>query len=158
MLAPLIRKLSNKAPVALLKILGNLWPPYLFAGIRINSVTPDFRYVRVHLNFSWYNRNYVGTQFGGSIYAMTDPFYMMMLINNLGRDYIIWDKASQIQFIKPGKTRLSAEFRIDEQLLNTVVEMTKNGEKYIFDLPVSVNDTEGQIVAKVTKTLYVKRK
>ncbi len=86
--------------------MGNIWPPYFGAGIRIEHVNEDFRYVRVALKRSWYNSNYVGTQFGGSMYSMTDPFFMLILINNLGKDYIVWDKAARIEFIKPGKKSL----------------------------------------------------
>ena len=138
--------------------MGNIWPPYFFAGIRIRKITPDFKNVTVHLKFTWYNRNYVGTQFGGSIYAMTDPFYMMMIMNNLGRDYIVWDKASKIDFLKPGKSLLIANFKIDDQLLNEIRNKTLSGEKYVFDLPVEVKDTDGLLIAKIQKTIYVKKK
>jgi Domain of unknown function (DUF4442) len=77
MAAHLLRKLANNAPVWLIRILSNLWLPYLGSGIRIIEISKDFRYVKVCLKRSWYNMNYVGTQFGGSIYAMTDPFYML---------------------------------------------------------------------------------
>ncbi len=80
---------------------------------------------------SWYNRNYVGTQFGGSLYSMVDPFYMLMLMENLGRDYIVWDKAASIDFISPGKGPVYAEFFIDEALLDEVRRQTEGGEKYL---------------------------
>lgn len=89
---------------------------------------------------------------------MTDPFYMMMIMNNLGRDYIVWDKGAKIDFIKPGKTHLVAEFSIDDPLLDKIRAKTQNGEKYIFDLPVEVKDIHGQIIAKVEKTIYVRKK
>lgn len=158
MAAFLLRKIADKTPVWLMKLLGNLWPPYLGAGIRIINISPDYRYVKVCLKRSWYNANYVGTQFGGSIYAMTDPFYMLMIMNNLGRDYIVWDKAAQIEFLKPGKTRLFAEFKMSTELLEEIVRKTDEQQKYIFDLPVEVCDEDQQIVATVTKTLYVRKK
>lgn len=158
MLAPVIRKLSNRLPVSLLKLLGNLWPPYFFSGIRITYGSKDFRHFKVSLNYSWYNKNYVGTQFGGSIYAMTDPFFMMMIINNLGPGYIVWDKAAQIEFIKPGRSRLFAEFKIDETLLQQIRSQTASGDKYIFGLSVEVKDKDGQTIARVIKTIYVRKK
>jgi hypothetical protein len=42
--------------------------------------------------------------YGGSLYSMTDPFYMPMLISNLGSDYVVWDKAAHIRFRKPDPT------------------------------------------------------
>jgi hypothetical protein len=133
--------------------MGNLWPPYFFAGIRIKTVSKDFKDITVHLKFAWYNRNYVGTQFGGSIYAMTDPFYMMMIMNNLGRDYIVWDKAAQIDFLKPGKSTLTAQFKIDDQILDLIRSKTAFGKKYIFDLPIPVKDKDGITIANIEKTI-----
>jgi hypothetical protein len=87
------------------------WPPFFGAGIRIREISDDFTYVRVEMKLRFWNRNYVGTHFGGSLYSMVDPFYMLMLIENLGRDYIVWDKSASIRFLKPGRGRVSAEFR-----------------------------------------------
>jgi len=150
--------MASRAPTGLLRVLGNIWLPYLGAGIKILELSNDYRYVRVCLKRSWYNGNYVGTQFGGSIYAMTDPFYMLMLINNLGRDYIVWDKAAQIQFLKPGRSTLFAEFKIDDQLLDLVRSETAEGEKYVFSLPVDVKDEDQNVVARIEKTIYVRKK
>lgn len=88
MAANLLRKITGKVPLSFLKILGNIWFPYLGAGIKILNVSNDFRYVKVCLKRSWYNANYVGTQFGGSIYSMTDPFFMLMIINKIGRAHV----------------------------------------------------------------------
>jgi hypothetical protein len=81
----------------------SFYPPYLGAGVRVRHISDDFRDVTVSMGLGWYNRNYVGTQFGGSLYSMVDPFYMLMLMENLGRQYIVWDKAADIDFISPGK-------------------------------------------------------
>ena len=158
MIANVLRKISAKTPVGLLRFFGNIWLPYLGAGIKILEASGDFRYCKVGLKRTWYNANYVGTQFGGSMYSMTDPFFMLMLINNLGKDYIVWDKAAKIDFIKPGKTMLIAEFKIDQSLIDLIKEKTKNSEKYIFDLPIEIFDTDKNLIAKVEKTLYVRLK
>lgn len=122
------------------------------------DVHEDYRYMKICLKKRWYNSNYVGTQFGGSMYSMTDPFYMVMLINNLGKDYIVWDKAGHIEFLRPGRTDLFAEFRIDQALIDEVVRQTEAKSKYIFDLPVEIKDTRGKLIATVKKTLFVQRK
>ncbi|WP_238335778.1 DUF4442 domain-containing protein [Serinicoccus kebangsaanensis] len=82
----------------------NAWPPFLFSGIRIQEMTPDFRRVRVRLAHTPLTSNYVGTLFGGSLMAMTDPFWMIMVMRNLGPDYVVWDKAAQIEFVSPGRS------------------------------------------------------
>ena len=107
----------------LLRWIMTLYPPYLGAGIRVQHMSADFRHVKVRMGLGWYNRNYVGTQFGGSLYSMTDPFFMLMIMENLGRDYIVWDKAASIDFISPGKGPVHAEFRVDDELLGLARKM-----------------------------------
>lgn len=158
MAAQFIRKLTDKTPLWLIRWMGNLWPPYLGAGIRIVHASADFRHIKVTLKNRWYNKNYVGTQFGGSIYSMTDPFYMLMILNNLGKDYIVWDKAAKIEFHRPGTSALFAEFRLSEELIKEILAQTSQGEKHIFDLPVKILNSEGLLVATVEKTLYVRKK
>src|SRR3546814_325041 len=96
-----------------LRLLMNLWPPFAFTGIRVQHIADDFSAVRVALHQRWYNRNYVGSHFGGSLFAMTDPFFMMMLLHQLGSNYIVWDKAAQIEFVKPGRGTVTADFHLD---------------------------------------------
>nr|MBO2510555.1 tetrameric acyl-CoA thioesterase [Gammaproteobacteria bacterium] len=150
------RRLARKA--RLLRWAINLYPPYLGAGVRVRRISPDFRHVRVRMGLSWYNRNYVGTQFGGSLYSMTDPFFMLMLMHLLGRDYIVWDKAASIDFIAPGRGPVYADFRIDDELLAEIRVRTANGDKYLPELHAEVRDGEGTLVARVHKTLYVRLK
>ena len=90
----------------------NFWPPFLGAGIRVERVASDMKSVDVEMKLRWWNANYVGTHFGGSLFAMTDAFYMLMLMANLGRDYIVWDKAASIRYRRPGKGTVHAEFRL----------------------------------------------
>jgi len=158
MLAQFLRKNANKIPASLLRRLGNLWLPFWGAGIKIVYVSPDYREIRVKMKLRWYNKNYVGTHFGGSMYAMTDPFYMMMLINNLGSDYIVWDKGAKIDFQKPGRGTLSVVFKLDEEQINEIKQKADNDGKYVFNIPVVVVNDSGEVVASVSKTLYVRKK
>ncbi|MDY0249796.1 MAG: DUF4442 domain-containing protein [Pseudomonas sp.] len=150
------KKLARKA--RFLRWAMNIYPPYLGAGVKVRHISPDFREVQVSMGLTWYNRNYVGTQFGGSLYSLTDPFYMLMLMENLGRDYIVWDKASHIEFISPGKGTVHTEFKIDEDMLNNIRELTASGEKYLPTYTVVIRDDHGTLVAQVEKTLYIRRK
>ncbi|NNN23049.1 MULTISPECIES: DUF4442 domain-containing protein [Pseudomonas] len=150
------RKSARRA--RLLRFGLNLYPPYLGAGVRVRHISADFREVRVKMGLNLFNRNYVGTQFGGSLYSMTDPFFMLMLMENLGREYIVWDKAANIEFVSPGKGPVYAEFRIDQNLLDEIRAQTAGGEKYLPRLHAEVRDGEGTLVARVQKTLYVRLK
>lgn len=142
----------------LLKMFLNIYPPYLGTGIRVRKISRDFKEAVVEMKLKWYNRNYVNTHFGGSIYSMVDPFYMLMLIGTLGKDYVVWDKSAVIEFVKPGRGTISAQFQITEEKLEEIREKTKTGEKYLPEFFIEVVDEKGDIVAKIKKVLYVKKK
>ena len=136
----------------------NLWPPFLFSGIKVVRISEDYREVIVELRNRRFNMNYVGVHFGGALFSMTDPFFMLMLMNILGRDYIVWDKAASIEYLKPSKGTLRAHFLITDVVLDGVLSNTKEqGAKHFPQWPVEIKDQSGDVVARVTKTLYVKR-
>lgn len=138
------------------RLVINLYPPFFGAGIKVTSISHDFRTIQVILKKTMLNKNYVGTHFGGSIYAMTDPFYMLMLIKNLGKEFIVWDKSAHIDYRKPGKGTLTADFMLSIEEIETIRKKTINEKKYIFDKTVDVMNAEGEVIASVTKTLYVR--
>lgn len=150
------RKLARRARMLLFGL--NIYPPYIGAGVSVQHISPDCREARVKMVMRWYNRNFVGTQFGGSLYSMVDPFYMLLLMQLLGNDYIVWDKAASIDFVSPGKGPVFADFRIDDALLETIRARTANGDKYLPELQVDIRDAAGTLVASVNKTLYVRLK
>jgi acyl-coenzyme A thioesterase PaaI-like protein len=135
----------------------NLWPPFLGAGIRVVHIASDMKAVDVEMKLRWWNANYVGTQFGGSLFAMTDAFYMLMLMANLGRDYIVWDKAASIRYRKPGRGTVRAEFRLTEAQIEEVREKLKTLPKYEPVFSVLVKDEQGTVIAEVEKLLHVRR-
>ncbi|WP_043310902.1 DUF4442 domain-containing protein [Pseudomonas sp. ML96] len=149
-------KLARRA--RLLRIGLNFYPPYIGAGIRVQQISPDCRHARVKMALRWYNRNFVGTQFGGSLYSMVDPFYMLLLMPLLGDDYIVWDKAASIDFVSPGKGPVYADFRIDDALLTEIRDKTAGGDKYLPQLHVEIRDGDGTLVATAHKTLYIRLK
>lgn len=136
----------------------NFYGPFLGAGVKLHSMSKDFRHARVSMKLTFYNRNYMGTQFGGSLYAMVDPWYMLMLIKNLGPEFIVWDKAATIQFKKPGRGTVFAEFNLTEDHLNEIrtTLVAQNKMDYIFK--VEIKDKDGTIIALVDKVLYIRRK
>ena len=136
----------------------NLWPPILGAGIKVRRMDPDMRAVDVEMKLTRWNRNYVGTHYGGSLYSMADPFYMLMLMENLGREYIVWDKAATIRFKKPGKGTVRAEFRLTEQQIEDIREKLKHQAKVEPTFVVEIKDAHGTVIAEVEKLLYVRKK
>lgn len=142
----------------LLKLLLNIWPPFRFSGIKVLDLSADFRAAKVQLKLGIFNRNAVGVHFGGSLFAMTDPFYMLMILACLGDDYIVWDKSADIDFVKPGRGKVSAEFLITDALINDIIAHTANGEKYLPELPVFIKNDTGEVVAKLNRKLYIRKK
>lgn len=136
----------------------NLYPPFLGAGIRVKRLDPDWRTIEVEMKLRRWNSNYVGTHYGGSLYSMTDPFYMLMLIENLGRGYIVWDKSATIRFRRPGKGTVTANFSITEAEIDEVRKALKTEEKIERTFDVQVLDSEGKVVAEVQKVLHIRRK
>lgn len=142
----------------LFKALINWYPPYIGAGIRLARISDDYRDLLVQMKLRFYNRNFVGTHFGGSLYAMIDPFYMLMLMQVLGREYIVWDKAATIEFKKPGRGMVSARFLLTDRVIADIRTQTAGGDKYLPEFSVDIVDDNGERVARGFKTLYIRRK
>ena len=136
----------------------NFWPPFLGAGIRVKRISPDMREVDVEMKLRWWNANYVGTHYGGSLFSITDAFYMLMLMANLGDDYIVWDKGASIRFRKPGRGTVRAEFRLTNQHLDDIREKLKTLPKYEPVFPIKVKDDAGVVIVEVDKLLYIRKK
>jgi len=106
----------------------------------------------------WWNANYVGTHYGGSLYSMADPFYMVMLINILGREYIVWDKSASIRFRRPGKGTVYAKYRISDGQVEEIREALKTEEKIEREFAIEVKDDAGEVIAEVKKLLHFRKK
>ena len=150
--------MARKTPPRLLRLGLNLWPPFLGAGIRVRRIAADFREVQVDMRLGVGNRNYFGTHFGGSLYAMTDPFFVLMVHHNLPRGYMVWDKAGSIEYVAPGRGPVSATLRLEQRDIDTIVRMTADGDKHLHLFKVDIVDREGLTVARVEKIVYARKK
>ena len=130
------------------------WPPLLGTGIKVTRLDKDLRAIDVEMPLRPWNRNYVGVQFGGSLFAMTDPFYMIMLTTNLGKEYVVWDKAASIRYKRPGTGRVKAEFRLTEDRLKEIRSALEIDGRYDARFLVEVKDAEGKVVAEVERVIY----
>lgn len=136
----------------------NLWPPFLFTGIKMIKVAPDYRNVVVRLKLRFWNANYVGTQYGGAMFSMTDPFYMVMLMHNLGPDYVIWDKAASIKYIKPGRSDVFAEFNVTEEEIREIKNVLEQQKSMDWNRTVEIKDANGAVIARVEKVIYLSKR
>ncbi|WP_431636244.1 DUF4442 domain-containing protein [Dyella sp. KULCS107] len=136
----------------------NLWPPFLFNSIRLQSLSDDWSEARVVLRLRPWNRNYVRTQFGGNLFAMTDPFWMLLAMHQLGRDYLVWDKAGAIDFVAPGREDVYAHFKLAPSVVDELRQAAAGGGKVLRWFETEVTTASGEVVARVRKQLYVRLK
>jgi len=141
-----------------LRMLMNVWPPFLGAGIHVKRVQPDWKEIDVEMKLHRWNSNYVGTHYGGSLYSMADPFYMLMLIENLGRDYLVWDKSASIRFRTPGRGTVSVSFRLTDDDIAGIREVLNTEDKIDRTFKADLKDETGTVVAEVQKVVQIRRK
>ena len=141
-----------------MRIFMNLWPPFLGAGIRVKRLQPDWKRIDVEMKLHSWNSNYVGTHYGGSLYSMADPFYMLMLIENLGRDYVVWDKSASIRFRTPGKGTVAVSFQLADDDIAQIREALQTQEKLDRTFLAEIKDESGTVVAEIQKVVQIRDK
>lgn len=136
----------------------SLWAPNLFSGIRVRRFSHDWTHATVELHVNVITRNFVKTAFGGSMSAMTDPYYFMLVMHQLGRDYVVWDTRGEIELIKPGRGVLTAEFHVSPAKAAELRERAKGGAKVLEWFDTVITDREGDVVARVRREVYIREK
>lgn len=136
----------------------NLWPPFLFNSIRLQTLSEDWSEARVVLRLRPWNRNYVRTQFGGNLFSMTDPFWMLLAMHQLGNDYLVWDKAGAIDFVAPGREDVYAHFKLEPSMVDELRAAAADGSKVLRWFETDVTTASGEVIARVRKQLYVRLK
>ncbi len=149
---------SWNIPTWLIRFGMNCWFPFVGSAIHITTMSKDMRHVVVRMKLRWYNRNFVGTHFGGALFAMTDPFYMMMILTNLGSQYIVWDKHSSIVYRQPGRGTVWAQFTLSAEQIALCKEAADTHGKYEQEFSVNIVDKHGTVIATVSKMIYIRRK
>lgn len=140
-----------------LRYLLNLWPPFLGAGIRVSYLAPNWRAATVEMELRWYNSNPHKAHFGGSLYAMTDPFFALLVRRNLPSGYVVWDRSASIDYLAPGRGRVWARFEILDEDLERILRMTSDGDKHLHLFRVDVCDDDGLTIARVEKLVYIRK-
>jgi acyl-coenzyme A thioesterase PaaI-like protein len=136
----------------------NLWPPFLVNSIHIVRLAEDWSHATVRLRLRFWNRNYVGTHFGGNLFAMSDPWWMLMTMHRLGRRYLVWDKAGAIDFVAPGKGDIYGRFDLDEQTVDELRTAAADGSRVLRWFETELKAADGTVVARVRKQIYVRLK
>jgi len=153
-----MKKFQLRLTPKLLKLALNFYPPYLGAGVKVTYISEDWKELHVSMSLRWFNRNAVGTHFGGSLYSMVDPHLMLLLMKLLGNDYLVWDKTADIEFVKASKSKVTSIIKVTNDDLEVIKNKTSAGEKYFSNFAVEIRDVENDLVAMVKKTIYVRKK
>ncbi len=150
-------KFKTKILTKYLKLI-NFWPPYLGAGIKVKKVNKARTRFLISLRLTNRNRNLFGTQFGGSLYAMTDPFYAFILIMNMGNEYIVWDKSAHIEFVKPGRSKVFVEIKISPERIEEIKKEIETIGKSTYTFETQITDKHQNVIAVVSKEVYIRKK
>jgi len=132
----LIQKIMTIPVVS--KFMLNRYAPYKGAGIEIDKIDLANHHIRVKMPLTRKNRNIAGVHFGGSLYSMVDPFYMLLLIHHLGP--------------------VHADIRVDFQEIEQIKALAENYAPVIRNYSLNIFDEAGLRIAEVQKTLYIRRK
>lgn len=153
-------KISSSISASALARAWSLWAPFRGAKISVDFISEDYKQVDVSMKLGIKNRNIVGTHFGGSLYSMTDPFYMVMLMKILGNEFIVWDKSANIKFKKPGKSKVRAHYRLSDEDISFILNEIESDERgtCLWKKKVDILDEQDEVVAEVDKVVYIKKK
>jgi acyl-coenzyme A thioesterase PaaI-like protein len=135
----------------------NFWPPLFFSGIRTKVIASDWSMVEAELRLRWWNRNAVGTMFGGSLFAMTDPFYPLMLQHQLGPGYAVWTKSADIEFMAPGRSLARATFRLSREEVERIRVATEGGDHCTPSFSTEIVGPSGKTIARINSVVHVRR-
>ena len=136
----------------------SLWIPNFFNGIRVKRFSADWTHATVEMHVNVFTRNSVKTGFGGSMSAMTDPYFFMLLMHQLGRDYVVWDTRGESEFLKPGRGVLTARFHVSEERVADIRARATGGAKVLEWFQTEITDGAGEVVARVRREVYVREK
>lgn len=153
-----LARITASMKLRTLRRIWNFWPPYLFTGIRVLTVAEDGRFARVRLRLHWFNRNFFGTHFGGSLLAMVNPFWPLMVLQNLGPGYIVWDTANEIEFVKAVREDVFADFRLDPAAVEEIRATAAGGDRVLRWFPFEIATAGGDVVARGRIQVYARRK
>ena len=134
------------------------WPPFAAQKIEILEVADDWTRAVIRLGLEESNANYLGTAFGGSLFSMVDPFFVILTMQQLGDDYVVWDKAAEIEFVAPGRSAVTARVEIPADVVEEMRVATAGGDKLLRWFEIDLTDEDGAVVARARRQLYIRKK
>ena len=142
----------------LFRVLFNLSPMYKRSCGKIIFASEDLHVVKIKIPLSYKNKNYVGSIFGGSLFAATDPIYMIQLMQILGKDYVVWDKKTDIKFRRPAYQHAFATFEFTTAEIEEIIQKVQSENEIDYTKKLYITDNNGTIFTDLDKTLYISSK
>ena len=142
----------------LFKIMFNVSPMYRRSCGRITHVSDDLHVVQVKIPLSYKNKNYVGSMFGGSLFSATDPIYMIQLMQILGKEYVVWDKSTEIRFKRPAYTHAYVTFEFNTNEITEIIEKVKQEKEIDWVKNLKITDGKDTVFTELNKTIYISTK
>jgi acyl-coenzyme A thioesterase PaaI-like protein len=133
----------------------NWYPMYFGTGGKILFISDDFRELHLRIRLNLWTYNYVGTIFGGSMFSATDPFYMLMLLRNFGKSYVVWDKSASIKFVRPAKKTLYAKYLVSDELLESIRQEVMEKGECTRIMTIELKDENEIVYAVIERNVYV---
>ena len=150
----LVSKFIGKSKV--LKYGMNLSPMYRRTTAKVIYISEDFKEIKIKLPFSYKNANYVNTIFGGSMFSAVDPFPMTQLMNLIGDEYVVWDKAAEIFFRRPAKEDLFADFIYTDEEIDEIKKKAQEQDEFEIIKSTKLTNKDKSIVyCEVRKRVYI---
>ncbi|AFU02935.1 PaaI family thioesterase [Nocardia brasiliensis] len=147
-----------KVTPQLMKWWLNIWPPLLFSGIRVTEIADDWTTATIRLKVNRLNQNIMGAAFGGSLSAMTGPLFMVLLMQQIGPEYRVWDTEGTIKFIRPGKGTLTSRVTVPPAVVEQIRNETADGAKSLTWFETEIIDAGGATVAVAHRQVYARKK
>lgn len=153
-LSKIARKFMKQS--TLFKVGFNLSPMYRRSTARIIYVADDLKNVTVKIPLSYKNKNYVGSIFGGSLFAAVDPIPMIQLMYLLEEKYIVWDKSAQIRFKRPAREHVYATFEFTKEEIEEIIQKVEANKEIEHPKITYITNKIGDIIyCEVTKMIYI---
>lgn len=142
-----------------LKWAMRVYPPLLFQRIWVKKFHPGFLAVEVKIFKSVFNINYNRSIFGGTIYAAADPFFAVLfyqLMLRKGYNIIVWQKAAEIFYLKPGRSDLYFRIDISVEEIEKVCSLLDTDGKAEHMCTLEIKDNQGDVTARVSNLVYIR--
>ena len=129
----------------------------MVAGIKVRKYVSEEMRLEVAMNLRFWNWNHERAHFGGSLYSMTDPFYALLIRENVPEKVQVWVKSAQIRFRRPGRGIVHAVFELKPDQLEKIQSELSSHHKSEPEFHIDVLDSNGKPVAEVKQIVHVSR-